>query len=498
MRLLSLAAILLLSICGGLACSTTLGAAEFHVTPTGSAKGTGSATEPWDLATALLATPHVKSGDTVWIHAGTYRGGFESRLSGRPDMPVVVRGERGARVTIDLTPRDSQDNGLLLLRGADTSFRDFEVTCTHPQRETKIPGSWPADIRRGSIDIRGDRISAVNLIVHDCGSGLSFWSEGEGGEISGCLIYNNGWRGPDRGHGHAIYAQNQRGTKRIFDNVIFHQFAYGIHIYGTDKASLKGFEIDGNIAFENGCLTRIGHATPGIMLGGGTPVERAAIRDNVVVGGGIRLGYPWGTTNQDVICTGNYTESLVLRDFRQATVQRNTVVAPSVVVSLEAAEQLLLSGLNWNENDYYVTDGRWGETSVVEQSKSRGLSFAEWRTTTGLDAQSTFTKGPPTKLRVIVRPNLHEPGRAHVAVLNPAKLPEVAVDLSTILKMGQKFRVVSAKDFFGPALVSGSFDGHRVMFPLKPVTPPPPVGLPNAELPVTEPAFGAFVVLPVD
>jgi hypothetical protein len=78
--------------------------------------------------------------------------------------------------------------------------------------------------------------------------------------------------------------------------VLFHQFAYGIHVYGSEKASLKGFEIDGNIAFENGCLTRKGDNAPGIMVGGASPAERIAIRDKVVVGGGVRLGYPWGTS----------------------------------------------------------------------------------------------------------------------------------------------------------------------------------------------------------
>jgi hypothetical protein len=280
------------------------------------------------------------------------------------------------------------------------------------------------------------------------------------------------------------------------DNVVFHQFAYGIHVYGSEKASLKGFEIDGNIAFENGCLTRKGDNAPGIMVGGGSPAERIAVRDNVIVGGGMRLGYPWGTISEDVVCTGNYSEGLVVRDFRIATVMHNTLVASSTVTSLEGAERLLLGGLRWDENDYYVTDGRWGECSVVESSKSRGLSFTQWRETTGLDSKSTFTKGAPSKLRVIVRPNAHEPGRAHLAVLNPAKLPEVEVDLSRVLKSGQKFRIVSVKDVFGSPLVSGHYEDRPVQVPMKPVTPPPPVGLSNAELPVTEPYFAAFVVLP--
>ncbi len=476
--------------------SCPLGAAEFHASVEGKPQGKGSESEPWDLGTALAAVDHVKPGDTLWIHPGVYQGGFTSRLAGRPGSPVVIRGVRGGRVTIDTKPRDDRDNGLFLMIGADAVYRDFEVTCSHPLRETKIAGSWPNDIRRGNVDVRGDRVSVINLVVHDCGSGVGFWSEGEGGEVSGCLIYNNGWRGPDRGHGHAIYAQNARGTKRIVDNVVFHQFAYGIHVYGSEKASLKGFEIEGNIAFENGCLSRKGDNAPGIMLGGGSPAERVAVRDNVVVSGAIRLGYPWGATNEDVVCTGNYSEGLVVRDFRKATVMHNTIVASSTAVSLEGADRIMLNGLRWNENDYYVTDGRWGDTSVVENKQSRGLTFLEWRATTGLDAQSKFTKGTPSQLRVIVRPNAHEPGRAHVAVINPEKFPEVEVDLSRVIKPGQKYRVVSVKDFYGPPLVSGTYEKQAVRLPMKPVKPPQPVGMPDAELPATEPQFAAFVVLP--
>lgn len=473
-----------------------LPAADFHVAQDGSPQGTGAADRPWDLATALAAADKVQPGDTVWLHAGTYRGGFVSKLNGRPGAPIVVRGAANERVTIDTQPRDERDNGLLLLGGADTIYRDFEVTCSHLARETKIAGSWPEDIRRGNVDIRGDRISAINLVVHDCASGFGFWAEGEGGEISGCVIYNNGWRGPDRGHGHAIYAQNARGTKRIKDNIVFHQFAYGIHVYGSEKASLKGFEIDGNIGFDNGCLARKGDNAPGIMVGGASPAERIVIRDNVVTGGGIRLGYPWGVTSEDVICTGNYSEGLVVRDFRRAAISQNTFVASSTVASLEGAADLLLGGLKWNDNDYYVTDGRWGECSVVEHGKSRGLSFQDWQKLTGLDANSKFTKGPPQSQRVVVRPNAHELGRANIAILNPSGAAEVEVDLSRVLDRDSEFRIVSAKDFFGRPLVAGKYEGGTVRIPMRPVTPPPPVGMPQAELPVTEPHFGAFVVLP--
>ena len=472
-------------------------AAQFHITPDGTPKGKGSRTEPWDLATGLNAADVVKPGDTVWIHAGIYRGGFTSRLAGTAENPVVVRGAEGERVTIDTLPRDERDNSLFSIVGADTIYRDFEVMCSDTLRKTKIPGPWPADIRRGNVNVRADRVSLVNLVLHDLDCGVGFWSEGEGGEISGCLIYNNGWTGPDREHGHGIYAQNARGTKLISNNFVFHQFGYGMQIYGSSKASIKGFEIVGNVAFMNGCMKPPLAPSNGIMVGGESPAERILVQDNVVVGGGIRLGYPWGTTNSDIVCTGNYSDGgLVVRDFRKATVSKNTVIASSTVVSLEGAAGVLLNGHRWAENDYYMTDGRWGECSIVEHGKSRGATFAQWQKELGLDSTSKFTKGLPTNGRVIIRPNAHEKGRANIVILNPAGSPEVPVSLSSVLENGQAFRIVSVKDYYGPALVSGIYRGEDVSIPMKPIAGTPPIGMPDEKLPVTEPHFGAFVVLP--
>jgi len=83
-----------------------------------------------------------------------------------------------------------------------------------------------------------------------------------------------------------------------------------------------------------------------------------------------------------------------------------------------------------------------------------------------------------------------------VAIINPASLPEVEVDLSTVLQPGQKYRVVSPKDYYGAPLLTGVYDGQPVRIPTRAVTPIPPVGMPEAQLPATEPHFVAAVVLP--
>jgi hypothetical protein len=465
--------------------------AEFHVSPAGSAGGDGSPGRPWDLATAFAPPAGVQAGDTILLHGGTYRGGVTSKLAGAPGRPIVVRPAAGERVVFDTHPRDDADSGAIVLLGSDTIYEGFEVTCSHPTRRTDVAGSHPPDIRRGTIDVRGDRIALRNLVVHDLAQGISFWSSGEGGEISGCIIYHNGWAGPDRPHGHGIYTQNARGTKRIVGNIIFHNFGYGIHAYGSERASLVGFEIERNIIFDNGGLVNPAERAPGILVGGGSPVVRTRVRDNVVAGGRVRLGYPSRATNEDIEFTGNHCDGLVLRDFRKAIVRNNAVVADSNAVTLEARETLMLEGLDFGENAYVITDGRWGECAIAEGSKSRGMPFDEWRKITGLDATSRLTRGPAKEMRVFL--HAVDEGRAHLAIVNPESLDAAAVNLSPVASKGRKFRIVSVKDLRGAPVAAGVFDGRPVAVPMRAVAAPRIVGY-DTTPPPAEPRFGAFVV----
>src|SRR5262245_511716 len=62
------------------------GAAEHHVSPSGTPAGDGSAGNPWDLTTALAGPASVMPGDTIWLHGGVYGDGgpapFTSDLTG--------------------------------------------------------------------------------------------------------------------------------------------------------------------------------------------------------------------------------------------------------------------------------------------------------------------------------------------------------------------------------------------------------------------------------
>ena len=469
-------------------------ATEFHVSSSGNADGNGSRDQPWDLQTALAHPDVVKPGDTIWVHGGTYRGSFRSDLEGRKDARIVVRQAIGERAVFDLQPDPKLGATAFYCYGSWTRYHGFEVTCSNPKRRTKQAGSWPTDIHRGSIECRGSHLQFVNLVVHDLGSGFGFWSEAAGGEIYGCLIYNNGFGGPDRGHGHGIYAQNKEAVKYITDNIIFQQFGGGVHVYGSAKAYLKSFRIEGNLVFYNGCLHEPDRVTRSLLVGGEGVLDDVVVQENMIYNGGLQIGYSSAALNRQVAVRKNYVVGMSLYYQDQLDFEDNTVIAGWPVLSVIQKEGGSLANHKIDRNTYYNTHPKHYPFFVLRGEKRQGFSLEEWRRE-GFDRNSQMHDGHPSGVKVFVRPNQYEPGRANIAVFNWDQNPEVRIDLSHVLKKGQQFRIVSVRNFHGPAVLSGTYQGGPVSLPMRAVTPVQPVGMPEYPLPVTEPEFGGYVVL---
>ena len=93
-------------------------------------------------------------------------------------------------------------------------------------------------------------------------------------ELYGCLIYDNGWAGTDRGHGHAIYTQNADGTKTIADCIMTGGHGYTLHAYGSSRADVDNYLVAGNIAY----------AANTFLIGGGKPSRHIRVHDNILHG----------------------------------------------------------------------------------------------------------------------------------------------------------------------------------------------------------------------
>jgi hypothetical protein len=472
-----------------------LNAADYFAAPSGKSSGDGSKTQPWDLATALAGPAKVQPGDTIWLRGGTYTGEFTSRLKGTKDAPITIRQAFGERSTIDLVTKDR--TALLDVEGEYVRFWGFEVTCSHPIRISKSGGPFAGpDIRRGSIHCRASHVSFINLVVHDLGVGFGFWSEGEAGEVYGCLIFNNGWKAPDRGHGHGIYTQNVKGTKRLVDNVLFNQFSHGIHAYGSAKARIEGFHIEGNAAFNNGVLAGPEDLAPNILVGGGAPARRITLARNFTYHSkpatSVRLGY--GAVNDDLTLTENYFAGYTeVRFWKTVTAKGNTFLGADSLVRLESPRGVALPGYAWDGNTYRSSRQKYSPLVAVQDGKSLANNWQEWKKA-GLDASGSHAEGKLSGVKVFVRPNLYEPGRAHVIAYNWDRSESVPVKLEGVLKEGQKYRLVSVHDYFGDPVLTGVYDGKPVSVPMRPIHPPPGVGMENAPI-STAPEFDVFVVL---
>jgi hypothetical protein len=466
-----------------LACGA--GAADYHAAPRARAGGDGSARRPWQLSRALAAADTVKPGDTVWLHGGVYTGQFVCTLNGAEGKPIVIRPYRGQRVTLDAR---GAGTAALLVNGAWTTFRDLEITDTDPDRVRERPHG---------MFVRGPHTTIVNMVIHDCGVGIGFWTDcAPPAEIYGCIIYNNGWQGPapDRGHGHAIYAQNRDGVKRLVDNIFFNQFGYGIHAYGSSRAFLKGFHIEGNTGFNNGSLSRGREMTSNILVGGGAPAANIVLTENLSYfdkpAPGFRLGF--GPVNDDVEAGGNYVVGILQVDkWRKTRFAGNTVVSPGPLARLDVAGDG--SAHEWRRNSYFSRNPVF---AVTEGGKTAELDFAAWQERIGSDRDSAVHPEPPSGTRVFVRPNRYQPGRAHIAVFNWDRRDAVEADLSQVLAPGRKFEIRYAQDYFGAPALRGKCVGKPVRIPMRAHPPAPPIGRVPSPLVTTGPVFDVFVVVP--
>jgi hypothetical protein len=439
------ARLLLLLLCSG---ATFAYARQFHVSADAK-NGDGSRLRPWRLEVAFAHPRAVRPGDTVWVHGGMYRGPYASVLTGTGDRPIIIRAFPGERVTIDGGRTD--EPAVLTVRGSFAWYWGFEIMTSDPRRVSAERGSYPRDILRPECATVAQELPVwgvkfINLVLHDGRGGWSAWKPTEDTEVYGCVMYNNGWLAPDRPHGHNIYTQNERSTKRFAENILCHAFSHNVQVYGSDSASLNNYVFEGNIIFSGG--------ERNFLIGGGRKGLNNRFVGNFLFepsGGNIfNLGhYPWGHGVEKMTVTDNYMigGEISFKDVTQEIVEDNTIYAEALV----------------------------------------GLSKARY-------PKNTWYKKMPDDLRVSVRANYYEKGRGNIVVYNGGKNSVVSADVSSILSPGDSYMLVDAENYFGPPVLQGKFDGKLLEIPMVQRQAAVPVGLTNPPA-HTPPIFGAFVLL---
>lgn len=297
-------------------------AAEWFVAPDGKTTNTGTRESPWDAISALNDTQKIAPGDTVWLRGGTYtrsdNKAIEIKSRGSEAAPVQVRGRAGERVTFTTGVTVVEPAGYLWLR-------DVEIAGVVPKdkRISKQAGSWPDDMPQvpGGLTISsGAHCKFINLVMHDNLGGVGLWKGATDTELYGCLIYDNGWKGPDRNHGHAIYTQNETTWKTISDCIMTVPWGdgqYTMHAYGSGKAFVDNFLIENNIAYG---LSKF-------LIGGGRPSHNIRVLNNYLYQQALQLGYG-ASPNENGEVRGNviFKDSLVLKSWKNIVSENNLAV----------------------------------------------------------------------------------------------------------------------------------------------------------------------------
>lgn len=429
---------------------------ELFVAPDGTSSNDGSKERPLDLATVFGNPRLVRPGDTVWLRGGLYKVAVTSELIGEPDAPIVVRQYPGERAILDAA---SPLQSALIVKGSDTWYWDFEVTDSHPTRITKNP-TYTEGLRATSVTVFGPRTRFINMVVHDGEQGFGFWSAAVDAELYGNLIYNVGFEAGDRGHGHSIYAQNEKGGKRIVDNIFFNGHSFGLHAY-TEGGYIDNLHVEGNIAFNHGLLSRSGPMSNYLFRSKNGPPQNPTLVSNYGYYAGGHPGRIADLTTPVPLAKG--CTNAVLTD--------NYFAAPSMALAMTCQSIRSIRG-----NTFY---------GVVV-----GITPSAY-------PDNRYLLSKPTETEVFVRANLYEPGRAHLVVYNWDHQRTVAVNLRGIgLQPGDRYEIRDAQNYFAQPLVTGRYaPWSRAVIPMEGLTAAAPVGDVAVKPRHTAPEFGAFIVL---
>ncbi len=429
-------------------------AVDRYVAPSGTNKNAGTMRLPWDLQTAMETA---QPGDTVWLRGGTYSGTFVCWVSGKQGQPIIFRQYPGEKASID----GGQNKGPALnVLGANVWFWGFEIYYSDHRRTSTQRGSFPSDIYRGNnTETAAPGVKFINMVLHDGWGSIGAWAKAADAEVYGNIIYFDGWDSTDRGHGHGIYVQNDSAQmRRVEDNIMLSAFSHGLHAYSTSTDAVQNLLIEGNVAVDNGQLSRAGYATNfRVDSYSGVP-RHIAFRDNHAYfspqrdGGDNQLGSA-STGCSDLEVTGNH------------------FIAPKGTALIKPRKCIDI--VMKNNVFYGATEGFVPSDFPL----------------------NTYYSASPHGTEVFIRPNRYESGRATVIIYNWDHKPVVPVDVSKTLELGSTYEIHDAQNFLSPAVAKGTYTGGSLNFPMDLTEVPLPMGNAPIQPKHSDSIFGVFLIL---
>jgi len=421
---------------------------------------------------------YILPGHTVWLRGGTYTGDITCSINGTAENPILIKPYPGERVII---------NGGLTISGVHTHWYDIEKCYIGGTRYTEEELSGPS-IVAGVFDINSTT-KLINWIIYDqVANGLGWWSPANGGELYGCVIFNNGWSAPDRGHGHSVYTQNlsTSDTKTMKHCVFAQQFGMdssNLSLYGTGATGLQNYALTENV-FIGGRQ----------LIGGDAPIDDITLTDCHVNGSTLMLGYHDDGHVNTVITGLRMLGRFAPLYMRQYTLQNSLIVqtaAAKLIYSQEPAEGFV--GYTSSGNAYHNTGG---DAAPFQVETVASYDFDGWKARYSCDADSTYATSLPVANSIHVYPNEYKTGRGMIVVWNWTGADSVSVDVSTVLAAETNYSLRSAIDYFGDVATGTTGVDGTITIDMRAISHSVsiPDGWEAALIDTTFPTFGCFVI----
>jgi parallel beta-helix repeat protein len=370
------------------------------VAPNGNDLNAGTIDQPFATVQAALSTLPVGQGGTVFLRGGSYQLTSPIRVSdnegGTSTTPLSIRNYQDEKVLLDgqRLGRQNLDSIVLTstrfveIQGLEIQGSSVGIAVLGDARDITIRNNVVHDIQRAgiaayaanqksiqNITIDNNIVYRTNLFNQDrpaiqpggWGSGIVF-SRTEGGRISNNVVYQN------YGEGIAITLSNGALAENntVFDN-------YSVQLY-LDHATNS--TIDSNWIFNTGDQefyrrfiqtdgSTVERAGKGILFANETyadanPLSNNLVRNNVVVGGDVALGYgnfdQGGGLKNTLVANNTFYANSTTRNIVEIAPDRhaNTNIINNIFYAETPAQIVFLpdslSGLNFGSNLWFGTN----------------------------------------------------------------------------------------------------------------------------------------------
>ena len=393
-------------------------------------------------------------GDTIWLEEGEYKGSFTSSINGASGFPISIRPLPGKRAVLN-SYNSGINDAALRVNGQWTDFYGIEATSTDTNRGSINEVSPKVSAKTG-IAVFGANSNIYNCLAYDnIGGGIDFWKSAKNATLHGNIIYNNGYSAKGRGHGHGVYTQNTDGYKKLTNNIVFFGYQTGLHPYSIGSAPINNFTIENNVWF----------------LAGAADPRDAQQKTNLI------------------IFTKAGVQNLLIKNNKGYTqVNRGSSIASADIAgSARLEDNYLVERLEvfpiWNQFDL-------SNNTIYGNIDDNASDIND------LGGNTFSSTQPSSGKKVFVDANGIDPRRARVTIYNYDNVDSVNVDLSSVLKIGEAYRIHSVFGLFKDPVLNGVYNGGNISIPMGTVEPPQPNGDPNGIDDNDGPGkkFGVFII----